>query len=74
LIVDSAREFMSIRDEAIQPKPQSLADMSGRYLKGVVTIGERVILVVDLEELISAGEDRAPELEMQGGAISGGTV
>jgi chemotaxis signal transduction protein len=67
LIVDSAREFMSIRDEAIQPKPQSLNEMSGRYLKGTVTIGERIVLIVDLDELINVGEGRVPELELHGG-------
>jgi purine-binding chemotaxis protein CheW len=67
LIVDSAREFMSIRDEAIQPKPQSLADTSGRYLKGVVTIGERIVLIIDLDELINVGQARAEQLELHGG-------
>jgi purine-binding chemotaxis protein CheW len=51
LVVDSAREFASIPAEAIQPPPQGLSGLSGNYLKGVATIGGRVILIVDLEEL-----------------------
>src|ERR1700752_4488000 len=52
LIVDSAREFMSISNNAIQPTPDSIAGLSGRYLKGIVTIGERIVLIVDLDQLV----------------------
>jgi purine-binding chemotaxis protein CheW len=51
LVVDSAREFISIPKEAIQPPPQGLSGLSGQYLKGVATVAGRVILIVDLEEL-----------------------
>ena len=51
LVVDSAREFISIPKEAIQPPPQGLSGLSGNYLKGVATVSGRVILIVDLEEL-----------------------
>lgn len=54
LIVDSAREFTSIAREAIQAPPETMAGVSGRYLKGIVTIGERIILLVSLDELITA--------------------
>jgi purine-binding chemotaxis protein CheW len=49
--VDSAREFISIPKEAIQPPPQGLSGLSGNYLEGVATVSGRVILIVDLEEL-----------------------
>lgn len=52
LIVDSAREFMTIAEGAIQPRSESLAGLSGDYLKGTVTTGNRIILVVNLEEVI----------------------
>jgi purine-binding chemotaxis protein CheW len=58
LIADSAREFISIPAESVQPPPEGLSGMSGKYLKGVATIAERVILIVDLDELINAGEAR----------------
>jgi len=56
LIVDTAREFMSISNDAIQPPGESLAGLSGEYLKGTVTIGDRIILVVDLEEVIDVSK------------------
>jgi purine-binding chemotaxis protein CheW len=65
LIVDSAREFMSINDDAIQPTPQTFAGLSGRYLKGLVTIGERIVLIIDLDEMVNVGPARAAALAAQ---------
>jgi purine-binding chemotaxis protein CheW len=48
LIVDSAREFITIPDEAIQPPPESMATTSGRYLRGVADLGGRIILLLDV--------------------------
>ena len=62
LIVDSAREFMSISNGAIQPPPDSLAGLSGKYLKGIVTTGDRIVLIVDLDELVNTGQPRAAAL------------
>jgi purine-binding chemotaxis protein CheW len=57
LIVDSAREFMAISPDTIQPPPDSVAGLSGRYLKGIVTIEDRIILVLDLEEVVNFAPD-----------------
>jgi len=59
LIVDSAREFMSIHDDAIQPTPHTVAGLSGRYLRGLVTIGDRIVLIIDLDELVNVEPARA---------------
>jgi chemotaxis signal transduction protein len=62
LIVDSSREFRSIPKDAIQPPPESIAGLSGKYLEGIVTIGDRIVLVVNLDEIVSVGEMRAAAL------------
>jgi purine-binding chemotaxis protein CheW len=49
LIVDSAREFISIPDEAIRPIQEAVTGMEGNYLKGIATLGERLVLLLDLE-------------------------
>ena len=54
LIVDSAREFVTIPAEAIQPPPETMAGTSGRYLRGVADVGERVILVLDVAGVLDA--------------------
>jgi purine-binding chemotaxis protein CheW len=63
LIVDSAREFMSIATDAVQPPPDSLAGISGKYLKGIVTVGDRIVLVIDLDELLSVENSRISALK-----------
>ena len=50
LIVDAAREFLSFDEAAIHPAGIGL---SGRYLEGVVNIGNRLILVLNLAEVLS---------------------
>ena len=61
LIVDSAREFISLPEEAVQPPPESISGLSGNYLKGVASIDERLILVLDVDEVLTRREEK--ELE-----------
>lgn len=58
LIADSAREFMSIPLEDIKPAPEGVSGLSGNYLRGIVTLDNRIILIVDVTELIGAVETR----------------
>lgn len=52
LLVDSAREFASIAESDIQPPPDTIADLSGRYLEGIAHSGDRLVLVVNVAELL----------------------
>jgi purine-binding chemotaxis protein CheW len=52
LLVDSAREFAAIADTDIQPPPDTIADISGRYLEGIAQVRERLVLVLDVTELL----------------------
>ena len=58
LIVDSAREFLRIDEESIEPPPEAITGLSGKYLEGIATIDGRMILVLDLEEVIDLGEQQ----------------
>ena len=53
LVVDSAREFASIAPDAIKPLPEGVAGTSGRYLRGIAQSGERLMLIVDVPELLA---------------------
>ena len=53
VIVDSAREFLTIPATAIKPPSEALVGMSGRYLRGIVTVGDRMILILDLHEVLN---------------------
>lgn len=53
LIVDSAREFILIGDEQIQPPPEQIAGVSGQYLASIATLDQRVVLILDIDALFS---------------------
>jgi purine-binding chemotaxis protein CheW len=52
LIVDAAREFVTIPAGLIQPPAEGLIGTSRRYLRGVAIVGERMILILDIAELL----------------------
>ena len=64
LIVDSAREFAAIPESAIQPPPEGLVELSTRYLRGVAHIGERLVLILDVGELLRVA-DAAPAISSE---------
>src|SRR5215211_7673794 len=52
LLVDTAREFIAIPHDAIQPPPESINHLSGDYLEGIANISERLILILRVDELL----------------------
>ena len=52
LVVDTAREFLKIATESIEPPPEALTGLSGHYLEGIATIGERMILILNLDAVL----------------------
>lgn len=63
LIVDSAREFISIAADVIQPPNEAISGLKGRYLEGIATLGERLILILSVEEVIDLAETMLPVSE-----------
>jgi chemotaxis signal transduction protein len=57
LIADSAREFIRVPGSAIQPPPEALAALSGNYLRGVFTLGSRLVLLIDIDPVLDPGEE-----------------
>jgi purine-binding chemotaxis protein CheW len=68
LVVDSAREFLRIPETAVGPPPEAITGLSGKYLEGVATIRERIILILDLDEVIDLGEQQPAEAAPSGPA------
>ncbi|HEY1376113.1 MAG TPA: chemotaxis protein CheW [Gemmataceae bacterium] len=60
LIVDQAREFVAIPGDSIQPPPEGLAGTSGKYLSGVVTFNDRVVLILDVAEVVNHAAGQPP--------------
>jgi purine-binding chemotaxis protein CheW len=70
--VDSAREFARISASAVQPPPEGISGLNGRYLEGLAHLGERLVLILDMTDLFSpdgaevippSPADTAPEEE-----------
>lgn len=60
LIVDTAREFVTIAADAVQPPPEALSGLSGKYLRGIARLGERLVLILDIDEVLNFTETPAP--------------
>jgi purine-binding chemotaxis protein CheW len=56
LVVDSAREFASIDAQSIRPPHAAIGALSGRYLEGIATLGDRIVLVLDLGEILNIAD------------------
>lgn len=59
LIVDSCREFQTLRHQAVRPIEETLTGVSGNYLKGMTTLNERLVLILDLEAVLNLDRDEA---------------
>jgi purine-binding chemotaxis protein CheW len=56
LVADAAREFVNIPPDAVQPPHEALAGMSGRYVDGIASLGDRLVLIVNLERIVNFGD------------------
>lgn len=56
LIVDSAREFRSIPAETILPPEQATLGRNENYLQGIARVGERLIFLLNVNELLKTVE------------------
>jgi chemotaxis signal transduction protein len=52
LLADEAREFITIADASIQPPSDAIGSLSGSYLDGVATLGERIVLILKIGEIV----------------------
>ncbi len=52
LLADEAREFITIPENAVQPPSASISGLSGNYIEGIATIGDRIVLLLDLDDVI----------------------
>lgn len=62
LVVDTAREFLKIATESIEPPPEALTGLSGHYLEGIATIGERMILILNLDAVLDLDYEVEPQI------------
>jgi len=56
LLVDSVLEVARIEDSMIEPPPPMVAQVNGVYLTGIAQIDDHVVLLLDLERILSVDE------------------
>jgi chemotaxis signal transduction protein len=56
LLVDACREFLTIDPSTIHPPSDALAGGASHYIGGIATIGERMIVILNLEQLLASAE------------------
>jgi purine-binding chemotaxis protein CheW len=52
LLVDSAREVVRLDEASFQDAPELIKQQAHGFVKGVVTVGDRLFLIVDVPRLI----------------------
>lgn len=57
LLVDEVREVLDILEQDIAPPPEEVTDISTRYLSGVARIEKRLILLLNVNEIMLTVED-----------------
>lgn len=69
LIVDAAREFLPLDAAQIQAPGDGFVARSARYLEGIANVGDRLILVLSLPDVLAfpdpAAADRLVEVPLQ---------
>jgi len=56
IVVDSVSDVLALSPEEIRPAPELSSGLNTRYLTGLGTVGERMLILVDIEKLMSSNE------------------
>jgi purine-binding chemotaxis protein CheW len=56
LLVDACREFLTIPPTAIQPPGEGLTGVGTRYISGIATLNDRLIVILNLGALLDSAE------------------
>jgi purine-binding chemotaxis protein CheW len=55
-VVDAVADVVALPADAIKPAPQFQGQMDASFVRGIATVGERMLIVVDIESLLSSAE------------------
>ncbi|MFC7297972.1 chemotaxis protein CheW [Herminiimonas aquatilis] len=56
MVVDSVSDVITLTPEEIRPAPDMNSAMASDYLVGLGTIGERMLILIDIDKLMSSAE------------------
>jgi purine-binding chemotaxis protein CheW len=53
LIVDAANDVIDIKEDSIEPPPEIVSGTEADYINGVVKLGKRLLILLDLEKVLN---------------------
>ncbi|MBI3311594.1 MAG: chemotaxis protein CheW [Serratia liquefaciens] len=56
IVVDGVSDVLSLTTEQIRPAPEFAVTLATEYLTGLGSVGERMLILVDIEKLLSSEE------------------
>ncbi|RWR03872.1 chemotaxis protein CheW [[Pantoea] beijingensis] len=56
IVVDGVSDVLSLTHEQIRPAPEFAVTLSTEYLTGLGALGDRMLILVDIEKLLSSDE------------------
>jgi purine-binding chemotaxis protein CheW len=56
LVVDSVTEVLRVPETALSEPPQYVRDVAAEYVQGIARLKDRLLVVIDLQRVLSAGE------------------
>lgn len=56
IVVDAVSDVYNIADTEMRPPPQCGEAISMEFVKGLATVSEKMIIIVDIDQLLNAGE------------------
>lgn len=56
IVVDGVSDVTALRNDQIRPAPEFAATVDTRYIQGLGTLNERMLIVVDIERLMLSSE------------------
>lgn len=56
LVVDAVADVVALKSEEIKPAPQFEAALDAAFMTGIAKVGERMLIIVDIEALLGGAE------------------
>lgn len=59
ILVDAVNQVTRVTDDQIEPPPTSVTGIDNEFITGLVKFDDRLVIQLDIERLLTAGEDEA---------------
>jgi len=75
ILVDLVREILSLPADAVEPPPEMVADINGIYLTGVAQLADRLLIILDLTNVLTLKEiNTLEQVSLEYQVFDGGRV